>query len=38
MEAILMDVCGVYRDRELPRIESLAELESKISFTARSAT
>jgi len=38
MEAILMDVCGVYRDRELPRIESLAELESKISFSARSAT
>jgi putative hydrolase of the HAD superfamily len=38
MDAILMDVGGAYRDREFPRIESLAELESKISFTARSAT
>jgi putative hydrolase of the HAD superfamily len=38
MAAVLMDVCGAYRDREFPRIESLTELESKISFRARSAT
>jgi len=27
MEAILLDVAGAYRDRELPRIESLGQLE-----------
>jgi HAD superfamily hydrolase (TIGR01509 family) len=38
MQAILMDVCGAYRDRDVPRIENLAELESKIPLRARSAT
>src|SRR5579864_1527251 len=28
MEAVLFDVAGAYRDRKLPRVESLAELES----------
>jgi len=28
MEAVLFDVAGAYRDRELSRVESLAELES----------
>jgi putative hydrolase of the HAD superfamily len=28
MEAVLFDVAGAYRDRELPRVESLAELDS----------
>jgi putative hydrolase of the HAD superfamily len=28
MEAVLFDVAGAYRGRELPRVESLAELES----------
>jgi putative hydrolase of the HAD superfamily len=28
MDAVLFDVSGAYRDRELPRVESLAELES----------
>jgi len=27
MDAVLMDVAGAYRDRELPRVESMAELE-----------
>ena len=27
MEAVLFDVAGAYRDRDLPRVESLAELE-----------
>jgi putative hydrolase of the HAD superfamily len=27
MEAVLLDVAGAYRDRELPRIESLEQLE-----------
>jgi len=27
MEAVLLDVAGAYRDRDLPRVESLAELE-----------
>jgi HAD superfamily hydrolase (TIGR01549 family) len=27
MDAVLFDVCGAYRERGLPRIESLAELE-----------
>ena len=30
MRGILMDVCGAYRAREWPRVESLAELESKL--------
>jgi HAD superfamily hydrolase (TIGR01549 family) len=28
MEAILLDVAGAYRDRELPRVESLEQLET----------
>jgi putative hydrolase of the HAD superfamily len=28
MDAVLFDVSGAYRGRELPRVESLAELES----------
>ncbi len=28
MEAVLFDVAGAYRDRSLPRVESLSELES----------
>jgi HAD superfamily hydrolase (TIGR01549 family) len=28
MDAVLFDVCGAYRDRGLPRVESLEELES----------
>jgi|SRR5580704_2541469 HAD superfamily hydrolase (TIGR01549 family) len=28
MEAVLFDVAGAYRDRELPRVESLAQLET----------
>jgi HAD superfamily hydrolase (TIGR01509 family) len=31
MEAILFDAAGVYRDRNLPRVESLAELESLLA-------
>jgi putative hydrolase of the HAD superfamily len=31
MTAILMDVCGAYREKEWPRVESLEELESKIA-------
>jgi len=27
MDAVLFDVSGAYRQRELPRVESLAELE-----------
>jgi HAD superfamily hydrolase (TIGR01509 family) len=30
MQAILFDVCGVYRDRGLPRVESLQELGEKL--------
>jgi HAD superfamily hydrolase (TIGR01509 family) len=28
MDAVLLDIAGTYRDRELPRVESLEELES----------
>ena len=28
MQAVLFDVAGTYRDRELPRVESLADLEA----------
>jgi FMN phosphatase YigB (HAD superfamily) len=28
MEAILLDLAGAYRDRDLPRIESLEQLET----------
>jgi hypothetical protein len=28
MQAVLLDVSGAYRDRELPRVESLAQLET----------
>ena len=28
MEAVLFDVSGAYRDRELPRVESLEQLET----------
>jgi FMN phosphatase YigB (HAD superfamily) len=28
MDAILLDVAGAYRDRDVPRVESLAQLES----------
>jgi putative hydrolase of the HAD superfamily len=28
MQAVLLDVAGAYRDRDLPRVESLVELES----------
>lgn len=31
MQAVLFDVSGAYRDRSLPRIESLEELESRLS-------
>ena len=31
MDAVLFDVSGAYRDRGLPRVESLAELESWLS-------
>ena len=30
MQAMLFDVSGAYRDRELPRVESLAELEQRL--------
>jgi HAD superfamily hydrolase (TIGR01509 family) len=30
MQSILFDVAGAYRDRELPRVESLQELESRL--------
>lgn len=30
MQAMLFDVCGAYRDRGLPRVESLEELERKL--------
>jgi HAD superfamily hydrolase (TIGR01509 family) len=30
MQAVLFDVAGAYRDRDLPRVESLAELETWI--------
>jgi putative hydrolase of the HAD superfamily len=30
MQAILMDVCGAYRDRALPRIEALSELPALV--------
>jgi hypothetical protein len=28
MQALLFDVAGAYREREFPRVESLADLES----------
>jgi FMN phosphatase YigB (HAD superfamily) len=28
MEAVLFDVAGAYRDRKLPRVESLEQLET----------
>ena len=31
MQAILFDVAGAYRDRDLPRVESLEELESQLA-------
>ena len=31
MQAMLFDVCGAYREMDLPRVESLAELEKKLS-------
>jgi len=31
MRSILMDVCGAYRAREWPRVESLEELEAKLN-------
>jgi len=31
MRSLLMDVCGAYRAREWPRVESLEELESKLN-------
>jgi hypothetical protein len=30
MKAVLLDVCGEYRESGLPRVESLEELEKKI--------
>jgi putative hydrolase of the HAD superfamily len=30
MDAVLLDVAGAYRDRDLPRVESLPELESRL--------
>jgi HAD superfamily hydrolase (TIGR01509 family) len=30
MQSILFDVAGAYRDRDLPRVESLEELESRL--------
>ena len=32
MRAILFDVAGAYRDRDLPRVESLEELEKKLDL------
>jgi len=34
MKAILFDVCGAYRDRNLPRVESLEQLEAAL-FSGR---
>lgn len=34
LEAILMDVSGTYRGRDLPRVESMAELEAKLTSIA----
>ena len=31
MQAMLFDVCGAYREMDLPRVESLEELEKKLS-------
>jgi HAD superfamily hydrolase (TIGR01509 family) len=31
MEGILMDVCGAYREKEWPRVESLEELEFRLA-------
>lgn len=31
MEAMLFDVCGAYREKELPRVESLQELAERIA-------
>ncbi len=31
MQAILFDVCGAYREMDLPRVESLEELQQKLS-------
>jgi FMN phosphatase YigB (HAD superfamily) len=30
MEAVLFDVSGAYRDRQLPRVESLEQLEASL--------
>jgi FMN phosphatase YigB (HAD superfamily) len=30
MQAMLFDVAGAYRERDLPRVESLEELEQKL--------
>lgn len=37
MEVILMDVSGTYRGRDLPRVESLAEIEMKFAKDVTSA-
>jgi hypothetical protein len=31
MKAVLFDVCGAYREKRLPRVESLEELVEMIS-------
>jgi putative hydrolase of the HAD superfamily len=31
MQAVILDVSGAYRDRELPRVENLPQLESWLS-------
>ena len=32
MQSVLFDVVGAYRDRDLPRVESLEELELRLGF------
>ena len=36
MQAVLMDVPGAYKDKPVPRVESLAELDAMLSGAARS--
>jgi putative hydrolase of the HAD superfamily len=34
MQAVLFDVAGAYRERDLPRVESLQELQKLLGVTA----
>ena len=35
MQSVLLDVCGAYRESELPRVQSLEELEHSIEILTK---